>query len=261
MRLKGGFFAIFFGVLGAIAAGFAIYIHSYTSFEKASADSRKLETSLETLKTKEQELTKKDIVIHKLNEELNRLKESKGNFNKLQDEIINKDTEISNLKQDLIKLQDGAISENKRLKNLLQSKDDELIKAKSQYDKVKIELDKCQASSNQFPQQISKKESGKDPLKKYEHKMARTHVGLHNTTHVPDFFGDIFITIEEVKNNKIYGFLGSKGFPSLQLNGMEVGNKLEYRTNFYYEIKPVAIGRLGQGSVDFLIIQYKELKD
>ena len=227
--------SFFFGALAAIAAGFAIYTHSYTSFEKAYADSRKLEITLETLKTKEQELVKKESIINRLNEELTKYRESQGDFSKLQDVIRSKDAEIDEAKSRYNKLHESKLELQKELEN-------------------------CQSDKNRISPQASKDQSyRKDPAKKYTHQMERTNVSLHNTTWA--FFGDICISIEEVKHNKIYGFVGSKEFPSLRMNGVEIGQKLEYRTNFFYEIKPTQIGRLGLGHVDFFLIQYKEMRD
>lgn len=229
------FISVFIGVLGAIAAGFAIYVHSYTNFEKAYADSRKLQATLETLKMKELELAKKDNTITQLNDELKKYKESHGNIAKLQEEIINKDTEINEAK----------LRYNKLNKSTLQ---------------LQKELQNCRSGKNQITLQSPKEQSyTRDPSKKYTHNMENVHTRLRNTSWA--FLHDICISIEEVKHNKIYGFVGSKEFPSLRMNGVEIGQKLEYRTNFFYEIKPTQIGMPFSGDVDFFLIQYKEMKD
>jgi len=226
--------SFFFGALAAIGTVFAIYYHSYQTFEKVYTDSRKLDTTLKTLKVQEQEIVKKDGIINKLKDDLNIYRESQGEFSKLQDIIRSKDDQI-----DELKMTNNSLYERKL--------------------QLQKELEKCQSYKNINSPQGSKDQSyKKDPLKKYTHRMKRTHVRLHHTNWV---FGDICISIEEVKHNKIYGFVGSKEFPSLRMNGVEIGQKLEYKTSFFYEITPTKIGRLRSEDVDFFIIQYNEMRD
>jgi len=156
-----------------------------------------------------------------------------------------------------------------KLINELKSKDNDLSKIKSQLDSLKSEniklleankdlskkLAECDKSNTELAYKLLQTVRERQ-LQPYEHKMESLLVAQQSNGSA--FSGDIVVSIEEVKDNRIYGFIGSKGFSSLRLDGVELGNTLQYYTTFYYEIKPNEIRPNG---VKFIIIQYKKLNE
>jgi anthranilate/para-aminobenzoate synthase component I len=202
--------------------------------------------------------------LSEISKDLGRVKVENDGLRKLvkdKDDIINRlNAKEPKNTEEQQKLIDQLKSDNIILSGKVKQNESEFNNCNLELSKSREQLSQANQTIDQLKKSISVKPANManiqgDNYLNYEPKLEKLHLEINTTMNV--FNKAISITVTEIKKGKVYGFISSEGFQTLQIKGKEVGQKIVYNADESYEIK--LTHTLGEHWADFVIIQYRKL--